>query len=280
MFDWIGKKKNTKNAQHNIETLRLADIFRKVQSSVECESLLKNQDLIDKFGILESVCDLLDDVCNHMRAQGLGLEPNLLGRTVVKFVMSPNLVGAVSILFANKDSDFKERMSVADAARDQGDYGNAEYNYWLALQYFPYHPNCLVQYGHALKEQNKLPDALANYLDGSFFGASKFDVDAHILHVADRIGKLNKVEKILKARSVKNISSHGGAMVQGLTKHDIIILTKFLHGKTPSPDEIIERICDFDNRQQLIIKLIGENEFSHVHRDSLRLINETGWGEK
>jgi len=280
IFDWVGKPSKAHTIDLDPEIARLADVFHSVRSMEDCLSLLHNQDLLGVAGPNEATCKILEGICSYLRTQGLGLEPNLIGRATATAVMEHLLAGAASTAFAAKDPDFQDRVAEADSARDRGDFGEAEYRYWLALQYFPSHPGCLVQYGHSLKEQNKQSSALISYLNAHVFGAPIRDVEPHALFVAERLGRYDQVSKIFrKPRSVNPIGPDD-SMAQMLSSRDVVTLTQLLHERTPNSDEILKRMCDHANRRELTLSLIDEKDFFIAHRDLLRLVNETGWGIK
>src|SRR5215469_5473246 len=72
-------------------------------------------------------------------------------------------------------NDFKKFVAQGDAARDMGNWGQAEEMYQMALQGDPSAAPIWVQYGHALKEQDKLAPALEAYRT-----ALRLDGDEHL----------------------------------------------------------------------------------------------------
>lgn len=274
MFNSLKNIKINHISVKNPEIKKLADLFKTVKSIEDCHRLLYQQGLLSPLGIDKVIFSELSDVCSCLRDQGLGLEPNLLGRAIASLIIDPIFTGEVSIYFASKDTDVQEKLREAEKAISCGDYSDSEYRYWLVLQYFPSHPSYLVQYAHSLKEENKFQDALVQYLDASFFGAPKQDIYQHILYVAERINKYDEIFKILKRRYGREIYDQLTQMDWELTVKDVLVITKLLHNRLPSLDEVLLRMTNCTNRRELIVILMHEKEFNIVHRDLLRMISE------
>lgn len=279
MLGFSVKRKRSGNQTPLPEIQRLAEIFRSVRSTDDCLALLAQKDLLDDAGLDASRYELLQSICTAMRKQGLGLEPNLLGRAAAEAILDRRLAGKASNVFGAADTDVQNYIDAADAARDRGDFSSAEFDYWRALQLFPSHAGYLVQYGHCLKERGQHADALVMYLDAHFFGAPKQDVAPHALHVAGAIGKYASVNKILEG-DVQSDSGTGqsASMEQALTSRDVRTLIQLIHLRTPSLEEVAHCMCDYASRRALVLALLEKAEFARAHRDLLRMLAETGWG--
>lgn len=84
------------------------------------------------------------------------------------------------------DPEFQKLVTQADAARDLGRWGEAEYFYWRALEIYPFHSGYRIQYAHAIKEQVKLDWAEVHYRSALAEGAEEQLVGEHLLFVAHR----------------------------------------------------------------------------------------------
>lgn len=279
MSVWLKKPKKTDASGLSADINRLAEIFRSVESTDHCLNLYHYEGLLEYKGWASEKIDLLENVCDQLRTQGLGLEPNLMGRTIANTVLDRHLAGSVSIRLAKADTDFCELISQADSAKGQGDFHAAQYSYWQALKLFPAHPGCRIQYGHCLKERGLMEDALHQYIDSYYFGAPKEDVESHALFVANSFGRYAAVTAIFKRQTQH--AAHGQKMLDwSVTSKDVITLTNFMLGRHPSIDEITSHICECINIRDLLYALLGEKDFVRTHRDTLRLLSETGWNVK
>ena len=257
----------------------MEEIFRKVESVEHCLTLFHSEGLLHPSGLGTTTISLLERVRNNLRAQGLGLEPNLLGRAISNAVMDRHLLGAVSIRLANSDTDFCGHIVQAETSRVKGDLSKAQFHYWSALELFPSHPGFLIQYGHCLKDQGLIADALPKYIDAYYFGASQKDVKQHALFVASSIGLFDDVSAIFKRQNVQ--PSHcQDALDWLLTSKDIYTLTNLLHGHDPSMSDVCRYMCKCINRRELVLALVEGADFIRTHRDTLRLLDEIGWSAK
>lgn len=84
------------------------------------------------------------------------------------------------------DPEFQTWAAQADAARDLGRWGEAEYYYWRSLELYPFHSGYRVQYAHVIKEQGKLDWAEVHYRSALAEGAEEELVGEHLLFVARR----------------------------------------------------------------------------------------------
>jgi hypothetical protein len=92
-------------------------------------------------------------------------------------------------------SEFRQLIDGADRARDGRLWAEAEWSYFRALQLFPQHYGYRVQYGHALKEQNKWADAELQYRSALAGGAPLRDVEEHLLFVCQRQNRPAEVKE-------------------------------------------------------------------------------------
>lgn len=279
MTNWLKEPKKTDTSGLGADVNRLAEIFRFVESTDHCLNLYHYEGLLGYEGWASEKIDLLENVCDQLRAQGLGLEPNLIGRTIANTVLNRQLAGSVSIRLAKTDTDFCELISQADTAKGRGDFNAAQYLYWRALELFPAHPGYRVQYGHCLKERGLMEDALHQYIDAYYFGASKKEVESHALFVANSFGRYAAVAAIFK-RQTQHAARSQKMLDWSVTSKDVIALTNFMLGHHPSIGEITNHICECINIRDLFCALLGEKDFVRTHRDTLRLLSETGWNVK
>ena len=182
MASWLKERNNANELKKGIlgENLNLDEAFLSVESINQCVELFHHYKLIGNNDLDIEKIDFLMNLCGRLRKKGLGLEPNIIGRAVAWIVLDRDLAGSVSIRFAKTDTDFHRLTIEADTARDRGDFADAQYFYWQALQLFPFHSNIRVQYAHSLKEQGLMAQALPEYIDAYYFGASKEHVEIYL----------------------------------------------------------------------------------------------------
>jgi tetratricopeptide (TPR) repeat protein len=85
-------------------------------------------------------------------------------------------------------TDFKKFVAQGDAARDMGNWGQAEEMYQMALQGDPSAAPIWVQYGHALKEQDKLAPALEAYRTALRLDGDNADTHLQLGHALKSAG--------------------------------------------------------------------------------------------
>lgn len=253
----------------------LIQVLRTITSTDQCLDLFHSLGLLDGKGLSADTANLLYKVCGKMRTQGLGLEPNLIGQTTAKAILDRHLAGTVSIRLASADSDFCDLITQADAARDAGELGLAQHRYWQALQLFPAHPGYRIQYAHCLKDQGLMKDALLEYIDAFYFGATKKDIEPHALFTANAIGRYDAMNTVLNRQQSGTHTED--SLNWFITSTDVITLHIFLLGYGPSKDDIIGYIFLCDSRRSLLYALLDHKDFVNTHRDTLRLLVETGW---
>ena len=258
------------------EDRRLLAFFEKVRSEADCVTVLTSQGLLGESGLDRLSLDLLLRLCLSMRVKGMAMEPNLIGRAATRNILDRSLAGAASLEFASSDTDFLDLIAAGDADRDRADYSVAQYAYWRALQMFPAHPGYLLQYGHCLKEVKLLPDALVAYIDAYRFGVEKQEFEIHALDTARLLGRFEQVMRLTTKIPQPPTDKPPTVLDWELTSTDVITLTQLFHLNTPSPQDIIDRMCKCRNRRELILALLDEPQFSRTHRNILRIVSETG----
>lgn len=85
---------------------------------------------------------------------------------------------------AFRDDRFRDHVTLADAARDRGDWVMAELEYGNALRRFPLHWGYCIQFAHAVKEQQHYVLAEVWYRSAVALGAPAEMVDQHLAFVA------------------------------------------------------------------------------------------------
>ncbi|PYE16587.1 hypothetical protein C7410_12928 [Paraburkholderia silvatlantica] len=171
-------------------------------------------------------------------------------------------------MFSRKDTDFARFVEQADRSRDAGNYPEAQYNYWRALQLYPSHPAYIVQYAHCLKETGLMEDAFVNYVDAFRFGAHAVDVQQHAEFTAGRSGH-GDVGHLFLANSSTDARQHE------LTIRDIKTGVLAFHLEEPSVTRVAAYLCKYATREALMSALAQEARFLSAHRDLLLLLKET-----
>ena len=277
MTNWLkDRKKNAppeesaKTAVSNID--QLLEVLRKVESIDQCLNVFHREGLMARTGLSTDHIGLLQKVCDRLREQGLGMEPNLIGQAMVRAIIDRHQAGALAIRLSSLDTDFRVLVSQADAARDAGHLELAQGRYWQALRLFPAHPGYRIQYAHCLKDQGLMPDAVLEYNDAFCFGAILKEIEPHALFAANAIGRQAGMEAILKRHT-----PHGDTLSWSLSSRDVITLHTLMLGYGPSRDEIVNYILQCNSRRSFLYTLLDKKDFVNTHRDMLRMINETGW---
>lgn len=258
-----------------VDEVGLMGALEKVRSEADCLSVFTARGLLGDAGLEEDSLAVLRDACLTMRAKGMAMEPNLIGRAAARMIIDRALAGSVSLEFASCDTDFLDLVAAADVARERADYSEAKSRYLQALQMFPFHPGYMLQYGHCLKELKLLPEALAAYFDAYRYGATKHEFETHATDTARQLGRAGQIAqmatKINQPLTDKPLSS----LDLELTSKDVITLTQLFHLNTPSPENIAKRLCFCRSRRELIMALLGDPQFSQAHLNTLRLVSET-----
>ena len=238
-------------------------LLEKVRSVGDCLRVFEESGMLDQGFLLEDTVANLHSMCVAMRKKGMAMEPNLIGRAVIQFIVDARQAGAAALRFARQDTDFQGLVAEADMMRDSNDFAKAEYFCWRALTLFPKHPLIYVQYAHALKEQGKAADALVNYLNDLIFGAPMLDVEEHALFVAEKLGIKSQLEMRLRS---------SGSL---LPSADVIMLHELILGWSPQVGVVLELMMQHEHAHSIFVELIHEDDFWRANRDLLRFVAET-----
>lgn len=165
---------------------------------------------------------------------------------------------ARSFARAAVDGVFRESIASADAARDRGEWGQAERAYRAALGRCPWHWGYLVQLGHALKEQERTGAAEIAYRSAFALGAAADEVDEHLAWVA----RVNGVRFVRKSDPQLDV-----APMQALpTRQDVLVLARLCGLGAECDEEAILRLMRHcpDNRT-VLLDLMGSARFAAVN---------------
>ncbi|WP_131113311.1 hypothetical protein [Lichenihabitans psoromatis] len=177
------------------------------------------------------------------------------------------------------DKTFAARVADGDAARDAGNPASAEYFYWKALQLYPLHSGYMVQYAHALKDQEKYLDAELFYRQSLPLGESLDAVQEHLAYVAHQTG--HHIDFSVIDRVTHFWFKHSPAALDTpLRVVDVRSLVEVLLNRT-NVDHwlILDAMRRFASRGDYARSLITQRDFTINNRDLLKLIAETGWGK-
>src|SRR5262249_36835372 len=86
------------------------------------------------------------------------------------------------------------RITLADSARDVGDWESAAHYYERALQQNWHRPEIWIQYGHVLKESGDLIRAETAYKRALAYGPGNADSHLHLGHALKLQGKHEEAE--------------------------------------------------------------------------------------
>ena len=89
---------------------------------------------------------------------------------------------------AANDPEFKKLAAAADRGRDLRDWAKAEFDYWKALERYPFHSGYRIQYAHVIKEQGKYDWAEVHYRSALAEGAAMDLIDEHLRFAVLRNG--------------------------------------------------------------------------------------------
>jgi len=273
MFNWHRERKLSNPSEPDTKIKKLSTIFRSIESTDDCLNLLYQEGILNNKITIKEV-ELFEKVCKNLRAQGLDLEPNIIGRTIANSILDRHLARSASIRFAAFDSDFLRLIKEADTARDSAEFSKAQYHYWQALELFPAHAGYRVQYAHCLKEQGLIKEALVEYIDAYLYGEPLKNIEQHALFVADKINLQAQVSALLKRKSSKKTCDESSLDCY-VSRKDVNTIVNLLLGRPTPSDEIIKYMLECDNKRHLIYNLLVEDDFSRFHLETLILLNET-----
>ena len=271
MLSWVKSKSQASNAKGVEVPAKLVSVFREVNSLEDCEDIFLATGFLESSALSEEKLDTIAHLINQLRADGLGLEPNLVGRAAASLFELDFVRGRASALLGNSDTDFISLSRDADAARDAGRFDSAQYLYWRSLELFPYHPAVQTQYGHSLKEQGLFADALVAYFDALIVGADPRDVEEHLLHVASQQGLQDLARRMVKKVQLLDVEKSNAIDRRPHSKAVISLCYLFLN-REPTISERADWMCRYDSVRALANHLIEMSECKHHNRDLLRFI--------
>jgi tetratricopeptide (TPR) repeat protein len=173
---------------------------------------------------------------------------------------------------AARDPEFQRLIMLADTARDQRDWPEAEYRYWQALSLYPLHAGYLVQYGHALKEQQKLPDAEVAYRSALALGEAVDDLQRHIAHVGAMLSFQEPAERPLPMRLPA-----GHPLADPPTRDDVeLIFALLLHRAPHIADEMLALLRSAPTRHAVLLAVLAKEEVATANSDLMLLLAEAG----
>lgn len=165
---------------------------------------------------------------------------------------------------ADRDDIFRQLVDAADQARDERNWGLAEFNYWQALERHPYQAGYRVQYAHMLKEQGKWMDAELHYRSAIALGEPVEDVRIHLSFVADHNGATHRV--LQPALDVP-------AMLAAPSWPDIRLLTIVcLHREDLDIARSLEIMRTCKNNSDVMMTLIQSEDFCPCNMEFLDLL--------
>ena len=271
MQNWL-KKYKSNIPYSNMDATQLVDVFRHIDSIESTFNIFRLHGLLNDFGLVADKVTILLNVCALMRAKGMALEPNLIGRAAIKAIMQPKLSSQAAIEFSRVDNDFLAHIVLADAARDSKNFSEAQYQYWSALELLPSHPGYRTQYAHCLKERGLMTDALIEYINAYIFGENKNNIEQHAVFAAREINLYEEAQAFFN----RPLAASQEPLDWPATSQDVKVLSQLLLGAPSSIDEIAHLMCISQNKRALFHKLIGHKEFIKTHRKTLCILNETG----
>lgn len=179
---------------------------------------------------------------------------------------------SLTYLAASQDSGFQDFIARADAARDRQQWADAEYLYWRALALYPLHGGYMVQYGHTLKEQGKLPDAEITYRSALALGEASADLPEHIAHVAGLLGHADETAVLRRdATRVPRLP-----LDEAPSRDDIeLAFALLLHRPPRLVDEILPLMRTARTRRAVFLRLLAGHEVVVANRDLMLLLAQT-----
>lgn len=194
-------------------------------------------------------------------------------RITAASLLDPRLARRYVPSLADLDDAFKAHVAAGDAARDQRNWGDAEYQYWCGLNLYPNHVGYRVQYAHMLKEAGKYPEASINYLTAFALGETSTEILRLIDFTLARTGGAHST----RARSSVleywlNLSRPFSSLEMPATKDAVDALVRLFLHRTPTFTEIAEHMCACGSVGDLCCRLVGMNDFATVNRDLITLV--------
>ncbi|MBL6457513.1 hypothetical protein JMJ55_19455 [Belnapia sp. T6] len=167
------------------------------------------------------------------------------------------------------DPEFRQHIAQADTARDRRQWPEAEYGYWRALSLYPLHAGYRVQYGHALKEQGKLPDAEVAYRSAlALDPEAAADLRRHIAHVAGLLGHAEAPDP-----SPRPPAPH--PLEEAPWSEDVELAHALLLHRPPQlVEEVLPLLRTAPTRRALLLAVMGREEMARANRDLMLLLAE------
>nr|WP_314073702.1 hypothetical protein [uncultured Roseococcus sp.] len=213
------------------------------------------------------------------RAADTELKANLqrLARATVARMPLRRLGVSAAQKLAPIDDEFIELVRSADQARDRHAWHEGEYGYWRALQLYPIHPGYVVQYGHCLKEQRKLPDAEIAYRNAYALGEESADLQRHIAFVAaERGARINQGTLDQVAGFWSDRCGEHAILEAPPTSDDLRAVMELLLGRGPADlGEFIEVLDGCPTLSEAVKRIMQKPDFVVANREFLRFVTET-----
>ena len=237
---------------------------KRVRNVPDCQAVFEFSGLLRGGTLRDGAVDAVYSHSLSLRNEGLALEPNLLGRTVLLFIPDHGQQAAAAELFAARDTDFEEWLRQADAHRDMGAFVESEYGYFRCLQLYPTHINANIQYAHSLKEQATYYDALLRYLDAAALGAPLHQVEEHAVFVAEHLN--------IRCQVLRRLANPR----ECLLSNEVMRIEEILIGTRSHNGDLLQLMLLHDEMSSLIPAIVETHRFALANKFLLRLISENG----
>jgi len=236
-----------------------------VRSIEECMALFEGDPDFGQGAPSEQIISVVYAECMTMRAKGMGMEPNIVGRTLPIFICDKRLAGSASTRFAAVDSDVHSIFAEGNENAQENNPSRTQYRYQHILELFPKHGDFLVQYAHALKDQKKYRQSLLSYFDALIYGAPLYNVEEHALFAAERVElKKDVARRLTDTRSM-------------CSSNEVRTLSMLLLGTQGDDKTTIALMLKSYSISSTIIEIMNNPSFCKENGDFLRFVVESNW---
>jgi tetratricopeptide (TPR) repeat protein len=201
------------------------------------------------------------------------LEVANAARLMASSIKDPRQLRRIVAGLADIDDEFCLTIQTADAARDNRNWGEAEFHYWRALELFPDHAGYRVQYAHVLKEGGKFLDAEVHYRCAFSQGETGPDISSFIEYTQSKRGGQWSRDAMMFVLDFWGKPKASQPMQMPVTKFAVDAVFPLFADRAPTMEEIASSMAASGSLLDLCRNLMALPDFAACNRDLLSLIH-------